>query len=263
VVFAFEGGTNHGQVGTFTTGDRFRVAVVSGVVKYYKIVGGTPTLLYTSATTPTYPLLVDTAVYDSGCQINNVVISGNLAGAADIEWLVTDQLGTPRMVFDKTGNLATTKRHDYLPFGEELIAGQGVRTGPQGYSVTDGVRQKFTSKEHDNETGLDYFLARYYGSTMGRFTSVDPIRASGKPSTPQSWSRYSYCLNNPLAIVDPTGMIWGYQEFERDGHKYTRLRWFDGNKVGKRVYCVHTCQRRNGRSSRWRRCCENLPKWGS
>jgi len=28
-------------------------------------------------------------------------------------------------------------------------------------------------------------------------------------------------------------MIWGYQEFERDGHKYTRLRWFDGNKVGK------------------------------
>ncbi len=29
------------------------------------------------------------------------------------------------MVFDKTGALATTKRHDYLPFGEEIFAGTG------------------------------------------------------------------------------------------------------------------------------------------
>jgi RHS repeat-associated protein len=34
-------------------------------------------------------------------------------------------------------------------------------------------RQKFTSKERDNETGLDYFLSRYYSSTQGRFTSPD------------------------------------------------------------------------------------------
>jgi hypothetical protein len=65
-------------------------------------------------------------------------------GAADIEWLVTDQLGTPRMIFDKTGSLANTKRHDYLPFGEELFATQGLRTGTMGYSVNDSVRQKFT-----------------------------------------------------------------------------------------------------------------------
>jgi hypothetical protein len=38
------------------------------------------------------------------------------AGTAEVNWLVTDQLGTPRMIFDKTGALATTKRHDYLPF---------------------------------------------------------------------------------------------------------------------------------------------------
>jgi RHS repeat-associated protein len=35
-----------------------------------------------------------------------------------------------------------------------------------------------TGKEHDSETGLDYFGARYYGSTMGRFLSVDPKAAS-------------------------------------------------------------------------------------
>src|SRR6202040_1881748 len=53
--------------------------------------------------------------------------------AADVHWLVSDQLGTPRMIFDKTGTLANTKRHDYLPFGEELFANTGLRTTAQGY----------------------------------------------------------------------------------------------------------------------------------
>ena len=72
--------------------------------------------------------------------------AGEGGTAADLEWLVTDQLGTPRMIFDKTGSLANTKRHDYLPFGEELFANQGLRTGTMGYSVNDGIRQKFTLK---------------------------------------------------------------------------------------------------------------------
>jgi hypothetical protein len=63
------------------------------------------------------------------------------------------------MVFDKSGALATAKRHDYLPFGEELT-NQGLRSTTPGYNSADGVRQKFTSKERDDETGLDYFDAR-------------------------------------------------------------------------------------------------------
>lgn len=88
----------------------------------------------------------------------------------DIQWLVTDQLGTPRMIFDKTGSLAGTKRHDYLPFGEELYAGIGSRSAALGYgAANDGVRQKFTQKERDIETGLafsklDTFQARREGS---------------------------------------------------------------------------------------------------
>jgi RHS repeat-associated protein len=97
-------------------------------------------------------------------------------------WLVADQLGTPRMVFDETGSLASVKRHDYLPFGEELSVGLSGRTVAQGYSG-DGVRQQFTSKERDNETGLDYFVARYYSSTQGRFTSPDEFRAGQTIST--------------------------------------------------------------------------------
>jgi RHS repeat-associated protein len=126
------------------------------------------------------------------------------AGGVDIRWLVTDQLGTPRMIFDQTGSLANTKRHDYLPFGEEL-GGQGGRTTALGYAA-DIVRQKFTQKERDNETGLDYFGARYYASTAGRFTGTDP-----KPVTkesflnPQRWNQYVFVNNNPMGSVDLNG----------------------------------------------------------
>jgi RHS repeat-associated protein len=107
------------------------------------------------------------------------------------------------MIFDKTGSLANTKRHDYLPFGEELFANQGLRTGTMGYSASDSVRQKFSQKERDNETGLDYFGARYYGSMMGRFTGADSLL--GSLTNPQTLNRYAYVGNDPLNFTDPTG----------------------------------------------------------
>jgi hypothetical protein len=61
------------------------------------------------------------------------------------------------MILDQTGSLANVKRHDYLPFGEELDASISGRSG-QGYGGGDGVRQQFTQKERDIETGLDYFV---------------------------------------------------------------------------------------------------------
>jgi hypothetical protein len=59
------------------------------------------------------------------------------------------------------------------------------------------------------------------------------LLSSGKSLQPQSWNRYSYCVNNALKYVDPKGLIWGTQDFEQDGHKYRRYTWFHGNKVGK------------------------------
>jgi len=133
--------------------------------------------------------------------------SGGGSSLTQIQWLVSDQLGTPRMVFDKTGALAAVKRHDYLPFGEEVFAGVAGRTTAQGYAVPDttpdGVRQQFTQKERDNETGLDYFLARYYSSTQGRFTGSDSLL--GRLGNPQTLNLYSYVRNNPLKFVDPSG----------------------------------------------------------
>jgi RHS repeat-associated protein len=104
----------------------------------------------------------------------------------------------------------------YFPFGEELSAGLGGRTTSQGYSGTDNNRFKFTTYERDNETGLDYAKNRYFSSTQGRFTSVDPynivaIATSQRElnvyiKNPQIWNRYTYALNNPLRLVDPDGL---------------------------------------------------------
>ena len=99
-----------------------------------------------------------------------------------------------------------------MPFGEELYAGVGNRTGSpgQGYdqswSIADKTRQKFTSKERDIETGLDYFGARYYASVHGRFGSVDPISLDEKRiADPQFINVYIYARNNPLRYIDPDG----------------------------------------------------------
>jgi RHS repeat-associated protein len=67
------------------------------------------------------------------------------------------------------------------------------------------IAQKFTSKERDAETGLDYFEARYYSGAQGRFTSPDPSRESVDTTNPQSWNRYAYTYNNPLRYVDSNG----------------------------------------------------------
>lgn len=127
-----------------------------------------------------------------------------LAGALYREafWTVSDHLGTPRMVVDKSGSLAGVKRHDYLPFGEELFAGVAGRWSGQGYDG-DSLRTQFTGQERDRETGLDYFEARYFSPSLGRFTGTDT--GPFTPADPQSLNRYLYVQNNPLKFVDPNG----------------------------------------------------------
>ncbi|MGH9853263.1 MAG: RHS repeat-associated core domain-containing protein, partial [Blastocatellia bacterium] len=131
--------------------------------------------------------------------------------ATNVRWTVTDALGTPRIVAGKTGALSEVTRHDYLPFGEELYVGMGsgsIRTTGMGYSTggtNDGIRKKFTSKERDDETGLDYFGARHYSSIQGRFTSADLPVVDLVPANPQSMNRYAYVRNNPCSNIDPNG----------------------------------------------------------
>jgi len=69
----------------------------------------------------------------------------------------------------------------------------------------DVLSEKFTAKERDAETGLDYFDARYFSGPQGRFTSPDEPFADQSRLDPQSWNLYSYVRNNPLKYIDPTG----------------------------------------------------------
>jgi RHS repeat-associated protein len=72
---------------------------------------------------------------------------------------------------------------------------------------------KFTGKERDQESGLDYFGARYYASNMGRWMSPD-WSASPTPvpyaslQNPQSLNLYGYVNNNPLSRADADGPFW-------------------------------------------------------
>jgi RHS repeat-associated protein len=131
--------------------------------------------------------------------------SGGAGGGANIQWLVSDHLGTPRIIADLSGDLDKIKRHDYLPFGEEVSAEVGGRTTGQGY-ISNNVRQHFIGKERDSETELDYFGARYYSQKVGRFISVDPINLThARLYDPQRINLYSYCRGNPLKYLDPDG----------------------------------------------------------
>ncbi len=121
-------------------------------------------------------------------------------GGEVVEYYHLDAIGNVRAVTNAAGQVI--ERHDYLPFGEECT------TGPCASSpaLAAGQPRKFTSKERDPETGLDYFGARYYGSKIGRFTTTDPyLDQRAALFNPQLWNRYAYGLNNPLRFVDPDG----------------------------------------------------------
>jgi RHS repeat-associated protein len=122
-------------------------------------------------------------------------------------YLTADHLGSTRLLTNEDGAIAGL--HDYLPFGEEIPSGDWNRTAQDDNGTplygSDQPNQKFTGKERDGETGLDYFGARYFSGAQGRFTSPDKPFADQYPEDPQSWNLYGYVRNNPLAYVDPTG----------------------------------------------------------
>ena len=64
---------------------------------------------------------------------------------------------------------------------------------------------KFTSKERDQESGLDFLGARYMSSAQGRFNSADRSLADQHTTSPQRWNLYAYARNNPLKLVDMNG----------------------------------------------------------
>lgn len=75
-------------------------------------------------------------------------------------------------------------------------------------------------KKRDSESGLDYFLARYYSSNQGRFTSPDPIFfQKAMTIDPQRFNLYAYVRNTPTIFADPKG-----EEIELVGNEEERKK---------------------------------------
>ena len=122
-------------------------------------------------------------------------------------YTATDQLGSPRVITNTLG--AVVSRRDFKPFGEQVAVDGSYRSADLTYNSGDGIRQKFTGYQKDEETQLDFAEARMYENRHARFTAVDPLLASGKSANPQTFNRFVYCLNNPLLLSDPGGLQVG------------------------------------------------------
>jgi RHS repeat-associated protein len=152
------------------------------------------------------PMSTSIYVYNAQGQMVAEYTTPAPSASGGTRYLIADHLGSTRVVTDATGDVIS--RHDYLPFGETIPTGIGGRTTAMGYEQPDGINQKFTGKERDSESGLDYFEARYFGSSLGRFMSVDPVEVTpGRLRDPQQLNLYTYARNNPFRFVDPDGEI--------------------------------------------------------
>ena len=121
--------------------------------------------------------------------------------AGKVYYAYSDWLGTKRYEADGAGTYVNSWTS--LPFGDNETA---LGTG------TDATEHHFTGKEHDAESGLDYFKARYYQSQTGRWLLPDwsetPVPVPYASFTnPQSLNLYTYVGNNPVNAVDADGHV--------------------------------------------------------
>jgi RHS repeat-associated protein len=175
---------------------------------------GTDTLLYPSISTTW-----STTAWPHTCSGGRPAITGVQRIGQCVN--VTDAW-TPRSVsYDRTVRVCQTtddartisRSHTY----------DASRNNQHSFAATS-TAYRFTGKERDSESGNDYFGARYYASTMGRFMSpdfndygLDPAPVPWADySNPQSLNLYAYVQNNPLSRTDDFGH--DVQVCDNNGH---------------------------------------------
>src|SRR5258708_15430434 len=152
--------------------------------------------------------------------------------AGTVSYYFSDHLKTASVVTDATGTILDES--DYYPWGGEL---QFVNSLDNHY--------KFTGKERDGETGLDYFGARYYSNGLGRFITPDwAAKAAAVPyadfADPQSLNLYTYVRNIPTTKTDADGHSpeWWQKlrNFAKYGHAATDADLEDALKADAEKY---------------------------
>jgi RHS repeat-associated protein len=127
----------------------------------------------------------------------------------------SDHLGSTSYVTDASGNV--NQYIAYLPFGETFVEGHSDWDSPY----------KFNAKEYDSETGLYFYGARYYDPKISRFVRVDPLAEKYS-----NISSYVYCANNPIRLIDPTGMDFT----DPDGNNVKAGENIESNKDASKIY---------------------------
>ncbi len=137
-------------------------------------------------------------------KVNRYILSGDLvAGRVTRTLNANDSVATEKSCYH-LDHLNSTKlvtksdetvevSYTYRAFGEQL-----KRLDNLSKDTDDRAKYTYGGKELDDNTNLYYFNARYYDATTGRFINVDPVQDG------TNW--YVYCNNNPLSIIDPTGL---------------------------------------------------------
>jgi len=103
-----------------------------------------------------------------------------------------DYLGSSSLMTERNGT--QVQHYEYSAFGQSRFTQS---------STAFHVSRRYTGQILDEDTGLYYYNFRYYIPELARFGQPDDIIPD--LSNPQSWNRYSYCIDNPLRFTDPTG----------------------------------------------------------
>jgi RHS repeat-associated protein len=143
------------------------------------------------------------AEYDhSGNCVRDYIYAGNRLIAEykpqtnEYFYYITDQINSTRIITDGSGNVVFSEAAG--PYGDVQ----------KTWTNTYDPKMKFSGKEREGYSDLDYFGARYFDHKSYRFNSVDPIINKEEALfDPQLWNLYAFCGNSPITFFDPTGKI--------------------------------------------------------
>jgi RHS repeat-associated protein len=156
-------------------------------------------------------------------------------GTVTTRYLHQDALGSIVAVTDENGNV--TERYAYDPWGKQTALGPQPSTlNAQPAATTRG----FTDHEMLSDLGLIHMNGRVYDPVLGRFLSADSVVQD--PSDSQAYNRYSYCSNNPVNAIDPSGHSWlsnalGVAAFGLFANKHFRQE-YGGQVLGYAAYAI-------------------------
>jgi RHS repeat-associated protein len=185
---------NQGSATLFFSHDidhqRFKQQAPEGTTLYFDAVG-VHAELFVSGTSSWYDY-----VNAGGAMLGVRVTSGSTVTQ---RYFHTDNLGSISVITDATGNVV--ERDGYDAWGKRRFPnGADDPTG----SLTSQVTRGFTGQEMLADVGLVHLNGRVYDPLIARMTSADPMVPD--PMNGQTWNRYSYVANNPLAFTDPSGL---------------------------------------------------------